>query len=190
MPKGIYKRTPEMKTGKHMLGRKLSEEQKRKLSESHKGNTTGFQKGHKINLGRHWKVKDTSKISKAHKGQKHSEEAKRKISEAKKGNKHPNWQGGISFEPYSIDWTKTLKRSIRERDHYICRLCSQYGDNCHHIDYNKKNCNPDNLRTLCRKCNTRVNFSRDYWINYFTKIIKYDKSNSDSDYWRRNKRIL
>ena len=31
MPIGVYKRTPEMKTGKHMLGRKLSPETIEKL---------------------------------------------------------------------------------------------------------------------------------------------------------------
>lgn len=36
-----------------------------------------------------------------------------------------------------------------------------------HIDYNKKNCNPKNLITLCRKCHSKTNSNRDYWINYF-----------------------
>jgi len=83
------------------------------------------------------------------------------------GSKHPNWQGGKSFEPYSVDWTETLKRSIRERDNYICQLCSKYGNSVHHIDYNKKNCNPDNLITLCRKCHTKTNYNRKKWIKYF-----------------------
>jgi len=52
---------------------------------------------------------------------------------------------------YSVDWTKTLRRSIRERDHYICQLCGEqqgdYAFDIHHIDYNKKNCNPNNLIT-------------------------------------------
>ncbi|GAJ24764.1 unnamed protein product, partial [marine sediment metagenome] len=77
------------------------------------------------------------------------------------------WQGGISFEPYSVDWTETLKRSIRERDHYICQLCSNYGNNVHHIDYNKKNSNPTNLINLCRGCNLKVNHNRKGWIKHF-----------------------
>ena len=84
-----------------------------------------------------------------------------------KGKNHPHWKGGISFEPYSIDWTETLKRAIRERDNYICQLCSQYGCSVHHIDYNKKNCNSNNLITLCRKCHIKTNYKRRYWKQYF-----------------------
>ena len=86
----------------------------------------------------------------------------------KGGNKHPDWQGGISFEPYTIDWTLTLKKSIRERDKYTCQICGKEpATHCHHIDYNKKNCDPKNLITLCDSCHTKTNHSRDYWKNYF-----------------------
>lgn len=50
-----------------------------------------------------------------------TEEHKRKIS----GENNWNWQGGKSFEPYSIDWTETLRRSIRERDNYVCQMCGK-----------------------------------------------------------------
>lgn len=89
------------------------------------------------------------------------------MREAKRGNNNPNWQGGKSYEPYTIDWTETLKRSIRERDNYICQLCSQYGKDVHHIDYNKENCEIYNLITLCEGCHGKTNFNRDYWVNYF-----------------------
>lgn len=84
--------------------------------------------------------------------------------------KHWNWKGGLSLEGYPVDWTETLKRSIRERDNYICRLCCQYGNEVHHIDYNKNNCNPDNLITLCKKCHLKTNHNRKYWIKYFQKL--------------------
>ena len=108
-------------------------------------------------------------------GKKHTEETKQKIKEKNKGRiftwgdkisrnrqgkclreKNPSWKGGKSFEQYTINWTDTLKRAIRERDNYICQICSQYGDNVHHIDKNKKNCNPNNLITLCRKCHSKL----------------------------------
>ena|SRR3990167_10782917 len=153
-------------------------------------NSTSFKKGHKTNVGRHWKVKDTSKMSLVHighkptlkqleglkfgrrKGKRHYKIADTsKMSEARMGEKNPNWQGGISFEPYSIDWTETLKRSIRERDHYICQLCQELqGDRAlsiHHIDYCKTNNNPNNLIALCNKCHLKTNINRNYWINYF-----------------------
>ena len=86
------------------------------------------------------------------------------------GDKSPHWRGGKSFFPYSVDWTETLKRSIRERDHYICKICNQYGNEVHHIDYNKQNCNPENLITLCHSCHNTTGHNREYWKNYFENI--------------------
>jgi len=84
------------------------------------------------------------------------------------GKNAANWRGGISFEPYSINWTQTLKRSIRERDKYTCQICSKNpAIQVHHIDYDKKNCNPDNLITLCKGCHSKTSFNREYWIKYF-----------------------
>ena len=75
------------------------------------------------------------------------------------------------FIPYTTDWTKTLKQSIRERDHYTCQLCGEkQGDRAwsiHHIDYNKQNCDPKNLITLCTSCHQQTNFNRKYWTEYF-----------------------
>ena len=152
----------------------------------------GFQKGHKINVGKknHFGFKHSKEIREklrqystfgitGMKGRKHSEETKNKmrISQLGKhvGNKGGNWKGGLSYERYPIDWTQTLRRSIRERDRYTCKLCGDLqGDrtlDVHHIDYEKKNCNPYNLITLCRKCNIRVNSKRNYWTQYFQKIM-------------------
>jgi len=92
---------------------------------------------------------------------------------------HNNWHGGISFEPYTLDWTDTFKQSIRERDHYICGICKKtQGDRAfcvHHIDYNKKNCNPDNLITLCVNCHTKTSFSRKKWTEFFNNQLNLTK---------------
>ncbi len=129
------------------------------------------------NKGKHLSEEIKKKISKGkigqrnHLGFKNTEEAKKRMSKTHIGQfsreRNPNWQGGISFEPYTTDWNETLKRAIRERDNYICQLCSQYGNYIHHIDYNKKNCNSENLITLCRKCHMKTNYNRTYWLNYF-----------------------
>lgn len=162
---------------KSMLGKYMSKESRKKMSEKHKGIITW-------NKGKHLSEETKRKISKARKGQKLSEETKRKLSEISKRigtgkwmkgkgikEKNNNWQGGISFEPYSTDWTETLKKSIRERDHYICRVCLGYGYIVHHINYDKKNCNPDNLIVLCNSCHSKTNNSdRIYWINYFQNL--------------------
>lgn len=154
MPKGIKG---------FQKGQKFTEEHKRKLSEAHRGQIPWSK-------GKTFSLEYRQKLSKAHKGIRNPNSLKA-LNVYQRGEKNPNWKGGKSFEPYTIDWTQTLKRSIRERDHYICQLCSQYGNTVHHIDYNKKNCNPNNLITLCRGCNGRVNFNRKHWTNYFKKII-------------------
>jgi len=87
------------------------------------------------------------------------------------GENNPSWLGGISFEPYSANWTRALKKSIRERDHYTCQMCGKKTEKqttcVHHIDYNKKNCKPDNLITLCPSCHVKTNSNRKEWIKYF-----------------------
>jgi len=96
------------------------------------------------------------------------------------GEKNYFWQGGKSIEPYSVDWTETLKRSIRERDNYTCQLCGKpQGEKAHpvhHIDYNKKNQNPENLITLCLHCHNLTQTKRDYWTNYFNEKQRLRKS--------------
>lgn len=97
--------------------------------------------------------------------------------------KHYNWRGGISKLPYSFNFTERLKEKIRKRDNYICQSCNKTQKQelkdlerklaIHHIDYNKKNCNRDNLISLCYSCNTKANFNRTYWQKiYQKKIIK------------------
>jgi hypothetical protein len=41
----------------------------------------------------------------------------------------------------------------------------------HYIDYDKFNCNKYNLITLCKQCHLKTNFNRDYWIEYFEKML-------------------
>ena len=144
-------------------------ELKKQIAEKLKGNTHGFKKGQKRIEGAY----SFPKGNKVRLGMKLTEEHKKKIGRKKE--KHHNWKGGKSFEPYSLDWTETLRRSIRKRDNYICQLCDkQQGDiahDIHHIDYNKQNCNPNNLITLCHSCNARVNYKREYWTNFFQQKL-------------------
>ena len=164
-----YKRVDRDKSGKFVKGRK-GEINSGTFKKGHKGyldhpNKTSFKKGNKprnpIKKGEHVSLKTEFK-----KGSKPWNKGK-KLPQFS-GKNHPNWNGGSSFEPYSIDWTKTLKRSIRERDHYTCQVCGKEpATSVHHIDYNKKNSNPDNLVTLCRSCHTKTNYNRNNWIKYF-----------------------
>jgi len=88
----------------------------------------------------------------------------------------PTWKGGISLEPYCEVWTdKEFKADIRERDDNICQNPDCWGTHdklcIHHIDYDKKNCHPDNLITVCNSCNSRANVNRE-WHTEFYKNIK------------------
>jgi hypothetical protein len=109
------------------------------------------------------------KMRKSAKGQHRSPE-----TEFKKGKNslenHTQWKGGISFEPYGVEFNKELKTKIRKKFKFICQICNKNGYDVHHIDYNKRNNSEENLTNICRKCHAKVNFNRDYWINYFLTI--------------------
>lgn len=96
------------------------------------------------------------------------------------GENNPRWQGGISFEPYGIEFNDELKNQIRERDNHTCQEChyteEQLGCtlDVHHIDYDKTNNSPENLISLCRSCHSQTNFGREEWAEYFGKIMEGD----------------
>jgi hypothetical protein len=39
-------------------------------------------------------------------------------------------------------------------------------------DYDKKNCDPKNLITLCNSCHSKTNFNRKKWIIYFSSPMQ------------------
>jgi hypothetical protein len=164
MPSGVYNLEGR---GKWNKGRKFSIETKRKIGESNQKSLIGNKNG----LGHKVSEEHKLKIIEAHKGKHHSKESRLKMSLSRKGRfckeNHPNWKGGISYNPYSVDWTKTLKRAVLEKYNYTCQVCNCYAWVVHHIDYNKLNCNIDNLIVVCRSCHAKTNFNREYWINYF-----------------------
>lgn len=167
------------------MEKRLSTEQKIKIGNSNRGkkHSEKQNKQNGIFMKKWWaKPENHKRQSDAHKGnggywkgKTIPKYAREKMRLAKLGKydleKHPQWQGGKSFEPYTLDWTETLRRSIRERDKYTCCICGKEPSiHCHHIDYDKKNCNPDNLITLCNSCHVKTNHNRDYWIGYFKNI--------------------
>jgi len=130
--------------------------------------------------------KAKQKISEGKKGKRASPK-----TEFKKGQNaretNCNWRGGTSFEPYGLEFNQKLKEQIRRRDHYRCQECFRYQSelftntkagirpyklHIHHIDYDKKNNNPNNLISLCKSCHQQTSFNREDWIKYFqAKII-------------------
>lgn len=149
-----------------LKGRKLSQNTKTLMSLARKRTIT-TEKTKKI-------LSEAQK--KAWREGKYTKERNNKVGH--KGNKHPNWKGGISFEPYSINWTDTLKRAIREKYKYTCQLCFSEGLDVHHIDYDKENCNPENLITLCKSCHMKTGFNRETWKAYFKNERNNFKGNN------------
>ncbi len=88
-----------------------------------------------------------------------------------------NWQGGISFEPYAPEFNKPLKQFVLERDNYTCQCpdCEEKSIilQVHHIDYDKKNSNSENLIVLCASCHTKTNGKkkRQYFIEFYQNIM-------------------
>lgn len=155
-------------------GRKYSDESKEKNRVAH--------------LGKVHSDESKKKVSEKLKGQIRTEEQKIKYSKSKIGEKNPRWLGGITKLPYSQDWTEDLKDAIRKRDNFSCQLCGVHQDKfsekvnrkltVHHIDYDKKNCNPDNLTTLCISCHTKTGHNRESWKLFFTTFQEAQNSNA------------
>jgi len=122
------------------------------------------------------------------------------------GEKNVNWQGGKSFELYGKEFDKELKKEIKMRDNNECILCKIEHEkkkeeiagiifwqravllskfevsmnkklSIHHIDYNKKNNDRNNLITLCGSHHVRTNGNREYWTKFFQSLLskKYIK---------------
>ena len=178
-----------IKLSKAHKGKKLSDETKKKITKYHKNNPVKFWLGKKRPL---FSKETRKKMSETRKGIKLSEETKRKIGLAGKGriawNKgkilpqfsgenNSNWKGGISQNPYPKEFNFELKLKIRKRDNFTCCLCRKTEREeleelnrilcVNHIDFDKNNCNENNLNTLCLRCNVKINRERDYWTNYF-----------------------
>lgn len=170
------KKLSEILKGKkgYWEGKTFSEKHRKNLSLTHKGKSNNF-------LGKRHSEESKRKMSKAQKGKIKgpcSEERKRKIGLANSGPNSAHWKGGISCEPYCDAWVdKEYKQDILKRDNYQCQNpnCNKlYKEKIaiHHINYDKKNCQPNNLITLCNSCNSRANFHRKYWKELYSGIIK------------------
>lgn len=88
----------------------------------------------------------------------------------------PLWNDGSSYEPYSQEFNKYIKKYIKDRDDYTCQICFKElkddGDiSIHHIDYDKKNSKPDNLICLCFSCHGKSNFNRKYYQIILTEYM-------------------
>jgi hypothetical protein len=166
----------------------MTEAQKKKISNALKGrpsNGLKFGYGQKEYRGEYTRERG-EKIAQKIRGKRpwnygkkgiYSEKTLEKMSLSHKGEKSFLWKGGRTFKSYSVDWTRTLRRSIRERDNYTCKICGAKQEDrafsIHHIDYDKNNCDPNNLITLCVSCHAKTNCNRECWITFF-RLFSYE----------------
>lgn len=89
------------------------------------------------------------------------------------GENHPNWKGGKkdSSRPYPPEFNERCRLQVRERDDYTCAVCRLFGNNVHHIDYDRNHNETDNLITLCKSCHAVTNGNRDYWQGALMQLI-------------------
>lgn len=92
------------------------------------------------------------------------------------GENSPTWRGGLSLDNYCDAWRdKTYKEDIKIRDNYICQnpYCYKKSNklSIHHIDYDKKNCHPSNLITVCNSCNSLANSERKWHTNWYQALM-------------------
>ncbi len=126
-------------------------------------------------FGKHHSQRSKDKMRVAQLGKKHPYTTE--FNRQRTGEKNPAYIDGRSYEPYTSEFTKQLKELIRLRDGYKCQKCgcpeieNAEKLSIHHIDYQKENCLPTNLISLCRRCNTEVNINRKKWTRYFQKKI-------------------
>jgi len=165
------------------FGKPKSREHKKKLSESATRNDysgknnpmygknhsrQSIEKMRKVKFGITWEERQ---------GSKKSQLRKQKASERMSGKGHHNWRGGCTSDGYCEEWrTKDLKEHILERDNYTCQNPQCLGVTkrilVHHINYNKKDCDPWNLLILCFSCNSIANYYREWWEAFYKEIIR------------------
>jgi len=74
--------------------------------------------------------------------------------------------GGVGrIDTYPPEWTGKLRAEIRARDGNRCAFCgNDWFLSVHHINYNKHDCAPSNLLTLCGNCHSKTtNGDRSDW---------------------------
>lgn len=155
-----------------MLKIMQSSEYREKMSQSKKGfkhseMTKKKMSKRKQNMSDETKLK-ISKTNKrkgikppSRKGEKLSKEHRRKLSASQRGISRDEWDGYVSFEPYSHLFNEELKEVIRNRDRRYCQLCGKLEIlnakrlTVHHIDGDKMNSDEGNLIALCNACNSK-----------------------------------
>ena len=178
--------------GRSTKGSKRTEEQKKKMSDAHKGmdvsqlhTSEAAEKRKQKLVGKTQSLESNKKRSESLKGREFTEEHRQKLSESGKkrkdlkGENNRFWRGGVNDNPYPEEFTRNLKRRIRKRDNHECQCCwldvyrSRFG-HVHHIDGDKQNCDVENLVLICITCHNAIhgrnNIMSDKILEYRSKL--------------------
>jgi hypothetical protein len=158
----------------------------KKVSEALKGRPKPWMKG-EGNPAKHPSVRE--KISKALKG--------RPIPWHLNGDKHPNWQGGKSFEPYCPKFTKEFKERVRAFWDFKCGLCGRTQKenkralSVHHVNYRKDACCDEEIIRqfipLCTSCHGQSNYNRKKQEEELSGII--EKKHGGQCYFKKGETL-
>ena len=161
-PEQLARKRKEMRKNPPHLGVKHSEEARKNISLSIRGEKHPM-------WGKKFSLKRRKRISNALKGRKFSPESRLKMSLARKGkhlgDKHPNWQGGITPINQKIKNSQEYKDwriAVFTRDNFTCVLCGaeKVYLNADHIKpfslFPELRFELSNGRTLCESCHRKT----------------------------------
>lgn len=81
-----------------------------------------------------------------------------------------------SFYPRELKRPGGTREQALIRDSNKCLMCESSDKvEVHHIDYNKKNSDIDNLMTLCKKCHGLTHHNRGFWEMLFNTLTSGSK---------------
>lgn len=156
-------------------GKILSEEQKKRISEVNKGKIISEEHKERIReVNRNKQLTSETLIKMSQARIKFYQENPDKKLMGSKSNFFVDGRCCYdNYLGYTKDFSERLKELIRDRDNRECQLCfiseKEVGIKfpVHHIDYDKENCDPRNLITLCRSCHGKTSSNRDKWMRLF-----------------------
>ena len=183
------------------IGKKRTDETRAKMSDTRTGTHptkesiakgAANRSGEKnYNYGKKLSAETRTKISLALTGKSRSQESIDKTANAQRGiprpstqgEKHPNWNGGTSFEPYCPKFNNRFRESIRDKFDRKCFMCGKIEEengvrlSVHHVSYDK-NCMCDGVQCefvpLCKNCHARTHVDRDLWERFLLNALAYE----------------
>jgi len=107
-------------------------------------------------------------------------------SQNTKGEQNPSWSGGLSRFPYPWNF-REISNNVIKRDGFKCQNPYCSGNDlrmtAHHINYDKQDCRLENLICVCSSCNSKANFGRHVWMDFYQSIMA-SRAKKDGGGWQ------